>query len=400
MTTGFLIPDSEMSKADLKKLRAEIANNLLDMAARETHRPRNEFIVRDAFPKEDFGFDGCEWENQAAITAADTWTKDWSKELPKQKFVAFYGLVYHMLKTLPGAAVAEGYPYLGVSYKLGATGATTREQVHLQQAFRDFIIAGGSSKFPVAYHKPVYYKGAETIYVSLIANATVTALAEDLELLCMVCEPYGEVISGPSVLMPEQTSLLVPEEDITIEEVKALREEVKAKLVAFAAKETGKSPADFVVRDIFPKDDFGFNGVEWQNQTAITAADTWTKDWSKELPKTQFVAFYGVDYPVGDATPAAWKYMGVSYRLGVNGATTLKQVHLQKCQRAGVTEGATAADVEAQIKSARGYHRPVYYKGTDTIYVSLIANAAVTALYEKTQLLGLIAEPYGAVISG
>jgi hypothetical protein len=216
----------------------------------------------------------------------------------------------------------------------------------------------------------------------------------------MVCEPYGEVISGPNPLMPEQTSLITPEEDMTVAEIKALREEVKRNLVALAAKETGKAASEFVVRDIFPKDDFGFNGVEWQNQTAISTADTWTMDWSKELPKTKFVAFYGVNYPVGDATPAAWKYMGVSYRLGANGATTLKQVHLQKCQRYGATEGATAADVEAQIKSARGYHRPVYYKGTDTIYVSLIANTTVTQYYEKLQLLGLLAEPYGAVISG
>lgn len=400
MAIGFLIPDSEMSKADLRALRLEIANNLLEMASRETHRPRSEFVVRDAFPKDDFGFNGCEWENQTAISAADTWTKDWTKELPKNKFVAFYGFIYHAAHTLPGAGAAEGYPYLGLSYKLGATGATTREQVHLQQAYREYILAGGSVKFPVGYHKPVYYKGAETIYISLIANATVSQYAEDLELLTMVCEPYGEVISRKTELMPEQTSMIIPEEDMTVAEIKALREETKRRLVEIAAKETGKPASDFVVRDIFPKDDFDFNGVEWQNQTAIGSADTWTKDWSKKLPKTKFVAFYGVDYPVGDATPAAWKYMGVRYGLGSTGATTLKQVHIQKCQRYGAVEGATAADVEAQIKSARGYHRPVYYKGTDTIYLSLIANATVTQYYENLQLLGLVAEPYGAVISG
>jgi len=187
--------------------------------------------------------------------------------------------------------------------------------------------------------------------------------------------------------------------ELSTAQIVAIRDEVKRKLIAYAVKETGKSADEFYVRDAMALQDFGLGSEKWDNESTLTTV-AWTKDWSKELPKTQFVAFYGVDYPVGDATPAAWKYMGVSYRLGVNGATTLKQLHLQKCQRTGVTEGATATDVEAQIKSARGYHRPVYYKGTDTIYVSLVANAAVTALYEKTQLLGLIAEPYGAVISG
>ena len=392
MTTGFLIPDNEMSKADLKALREEIANNLLDVASRETSRPRSEFVVRDAFPKTDFDFNGCEWQNQTA-TVADTWTKDWYKELPKQKFVAFYGIIDRSVATKPGSAAAEGYGIQGISYRVGANGATTREQVHLQSAQREFYLTSGRSRAVVAYHKPVYYKGAETIYVAHIANATVAQYAAQLELLCMVCEPYGEVISGPNPLIPEQTSLLVPEEDMSFEEIKALREEVKRELVVIAARETGKPASEFVVRDIFPKDDFGFNGTEWQNQTAISSADTWTNDWSKELPKTKFVAFYGVDYKLGAADAGACKYMGVSYRLGSAGATTLKQVHLQKAFRNVVTTAGVNV-------SPRGYHRPVYYKGTDTIYVSLIANATVTQYYEQLQLLGLLAEPYGAVISG
>jgi len=185
---------------------------------------------------------------------------------------------------------------------------------------------------------------------------------------------------------------LVPEDDMTLADIRALREEVKRRLLALAVKTTGKPESDFVVRDIFPKDDFDFNGVEWQNQTAISAADTWTKDWSKELSKDKFVAFYGVDYKVGAAGVAGWKYEGVSYRVGAVGGTTLKQVHIQKAQRhLATTSGA--------IISGRGYHRPVYYKGTDTVNVQLMAKAAVTALYEQLMLLGLVCEPYGPGIS-
>lgn len=399
---GFLIPGSEISKGDLKALRAEIVENLLDVAVAETGKKRSEFVVRDAFPKDDFGFAGCEWDNQAAIGTADTWESDWTKELPDNKFVCFYGVLYHELDTMPAAADAEGPALKGVSYRVGSAGATVREQIHIQSMHRIHLNAGGDGPFAIGYHKPVYYKAEETINVYLISNATPAAYAEDIELLCMVCEPFGEVVSGvyPKRSMEEQTSMIIPFEDMTVEDIKALREEAKETLLALAMKETGKPAEELVIRDIFPKDDFSFAGVEWQNQLAINAADTWENDWSKELPKTKFVVFFGVHYPISDATPTAWKFMGVSYKLGSAGATTLKQVHIQKCQRYGLVEGATAADVEGKIPAARGYHRPVYYKGTDYIYISLIANATVTQYYEKIQLLGLICEPYGATISG
>ena len=146
---GFLIPDNEISKVDLKALRAEIVEKLLDMAVKETGRARSEFVVRDAFPKDDFGFSGCEWENQADIDAADTWESDWTKELPDNKFVCFYGIVYHMLDTLPGAADIEGPVIKGVSYRVGATGGTVREQIHLQQLHRIHLNAGGDGPFAV-----------------------------------------------------------------------------------------------------------------------------------------------------------------------------------------------------------------------------------------------------------
>lgn len=389
---GFLIPDGEMSKADLKALRAEIVNALLDMAAKDTKRARSEFVVRDAFPKTDFytaAYDfGCEWQNQSDLDATDVWEKDWTKELPKNKFVCFYGVIYHDSAALLGANAAEGFPLLGVSYRMGTDGATTKEQIHLQKMMREFRVGSCSARVPIGYHKPIYYKGTDTINVNLIGNATLTDGDEQLELLCMVCEPFGNVISGKKELMPEQTSLLIPEDDMSIAEIKALREEVKARLLAITSKETGKPIGDLVVRDIFPKSDFGFNGVEWQNQTAITSEDTWTKDWTKELPKTKFVGFYGVDYPVG----AEYNYYGVSYKLGLAGGTTLKQVHLQKAMR-------REYDTAGVLRSARGYHRPVYYKGTQTINLQLLANATVTQYYENLQLLGLLCEPKGAVIS-
>jgi hypothetical protein len=396
---GFLIPDSEISREQLKALKAEVVNHLLDLAVKETKQPRESFVVRDIFPKTDLGFVAEVFQNQTAITEVDTWTKDWAgvnltgtSPLPKNKFVAFYGVIVHEQAAKAGSNAAEGFEYYGISYQLGSGAGSVLEQVHLQNLYREYILSDESSKVAVGYHTPVYYKGQETPYVSLIANAAVTINTVEIELLGMVCEQYGDQVSMNTEEMPEQTSLIVPEDDMTIEDIKALREEVASKLLALAVKHTGKPASEFVVRDILPKDDFGFNGVEWQNQTAISTANLWTKDWSKELPKDVFVAFFGVDYKMGATGIAGWKYCGVGYRIGATGNTTLKQVHLQKCQR-------TLATTAGMLKSARGYHRPVYYKGTQTINIQLMAKATVTAYYEQIMLLGLLCEPLGSQIS-
>ena len=394
---GFLIPDCEMTKADIKTLRSEVINELLNRAAAGMKKPKTDLVVRDIFPKEDFSdstpaWNGVEWENQTAITAANTWTQDFTKVLGDTKFVGFYGVLSHEAASKAGGGVAEGHSIYGVKYRVGSAGGTTREAVHLQAAERDFYATSGKTRVPIGYHKPVYYDGKETINVQLISNATPGARAVQNELLGLMCEPLGEVISGGRDIQPEQTSIIIPEDELTLEEIKTFRDSLKTRLLDIAVKETGKLRSELVVRDINPLDDLGFNGIEWQNQTAIGAADTWTKDWSKELSKTKFLGFYGIDYKTCATTVAAWKYMGVSYRLGPAGPTTLKQVHLQKCQRNILTGVGT-------MISARGYHEPVIYKGNETAYVSLIANTTVTQYYEGIQLLGLFCEPYGETIS-
>jgi hypothetical protein len=398
---GLLIPEFEINLSEIKALQNEVIQNLLRIASKETGRPMSEFVVRDCFPKDDFGFTGCEWENQTAISAADTWTQDFTKTLPNDKFVCFYGVNYHKQATLPGTGAAEGYPYYGVAYKVGSAGGTVREKVHLQSAFVEYITGNMPSRSPKAFHKPVYYRGSETIRVDLIANATVTQYAENLELLCLVCEPFGNVISGARRdLMPEQTSVLMPIDEMSLTDIRGLREYTKRKLIELAAMEL-KRPADsFVVRDIFPLDDLAqndtptaWNGVEWQNQAAINTADTWESDWYHTLDKDEFLAFYGVKHPSGVSGNDAYPFKGVSYRLGSGAGSTLKQVHLQKCER----DLLTTSGVQ---KAAIGYHQPVFYKGTDTPNIYLIANATVTQYYQQLQLLGLFCEPYGPAISG
>lgn len=398
---GLFIPEIEISKSEIKALKNEVIANLLRIASKETNRPQSDFVVRDAFPKTDFGFNGCEWENQAALGAADAWEEDWTKLLPDDKFVAFYGTIYHRQATKPGSGAAEGFPITGVAYKVGSAGGTTREKVHLQSSFIEHITGNMPSRCPKGFHKPVYYRGSETIRVDIQGNAAVSQYADNLELLCMVCEPFGNVISGARRdLMPEQTSLLTPIEEMSLKDIRGLRDYAKRRLIDIAAAELKRPKDSFVVRDIFPKDDLAqndtptaWNGVEWQNQAAINTADTWESDWYHTLDKDEFLAFYGVKYPVGATGVDAYKFKGVSHRLGSGAGSTLKQVHLQKCERDILT-------TSGMQRAAIGFHQPVFYKGTDCPNIYLLANATVTAYYEQLQLLGLFCEPYGPAISG
>jgi hypothetical protein len=168
--------------------------------------------------------------------------------------------------------------------------------------------------------------------------------------------------------------------ELSTTQIIAIRDDVKRKLLAFAVQETGKAESDFVVRDAMAYQDFGLGSEKWDNESSLTSV-TWTKDWSKELPKTKFVAFYGVVNHSDDP-----HVIGTKYKVGTNGQTT----------RDVIMHGRMRA--EDVVKC---FHEPVLYKGGETIYVEHYneSASALSAGSELIELLALVAEPYGEVIS-
>ena len=168
----------ELSTAQIVAIRDEVKRKLISFAVRETGKSAAEFYVRDGMAGLDFGFGSEKWDNESAL-AATAWTKDWSKELPKTKFAAFYGFVNHTADPL----------VIGTKFKVGATGQTTRDIVmHGRMRAEDVV---------KCLYEPVIYKGGETIYVEHYSEsgASIAAGGELLEFLCLVAEPYGEVVS-------------------------------------------------------------------------------------------------------------------------------------------------------------------------------------------------------------
>lgn len=170
----------ELSTTQIIAVKEDVRKRLLDYAVKETGKKREEFLVRDIMASNDLGLDSEKWDNELAggLTTV-AWTKDWSKELPKNKFVAFYGFVNH----------TDDPQVIGTKFKVGANGQTTREVVMHGRMNREEI--------PKCFFEPVLYKGTETIYVEHYnqSGSTITEGSELLEFLALVAEPYGDMIS-------------------------------------------------------------------------------------------------------------------------------------------------------------------------------------------------------------
>jgi len=155
-----------------------LGDNLRAMAAKATNSEEAEWVVRDALPNMDFGFTDNRWVNQTAFAAANTWQNDWSNELEDDKYVSFYGVILHALNP----------SIYGARFKLGAGGVTTIDTLHFQKLKLEEV--------PIGFFEEIIYTKEKTIYIDLIADDTTAIRAEEFELLCLVCEKYGEVVSG------------------------------------------------------------------------------------------------------------------------------------------------------------------------------------------------------------
>jgi len=177
---GQIIPRSMLSPTEVTaKIRA-LANELKTLAAKETNTSVDEWLVRDILPKTDLGFNTEKWLNQHAFSAADTWEKDWDRELDDNTYVCFYGVALHALNPT----------IYGIKFKAGSNGATTIDTIQFQKLKMEEV--------PIGLFDRIIYRKEKHIYVELIADTTTPQYAEEFEILGMLAEPYGEIVSGPT----------------------------------------------------------------------------------------------------------------------------------------------------------------------------------------------------------
>jgi len=169
-----LTPVEQMAVEDITALEATVKERLLEETSRRLALPRDQLVVRDIMPKTDLGLANEEWITPTLT--ADAWTKYFDKALPNNRFVIFYGVANQ--SPTPIAT--------GVLYKLGPTGGTTKGVMMLEELYATRIPIGITDE-------AILYRGGDHIYIDVWAKEAGT---EALVLKGMVCEPYGEVVSG------------------------------------------------------------------------------------------------------------------------------------------------------------------------------------------------------------
>ena len=176
---GHIIPRALFTGAQITSKIKGIAQELKILAAKQTSSRAEEWVVRDALPATDFGFNKEKWENQTAFAVINTWQVDWNQELDDDTYAAFYGIELHALNPT----------IYGARFKLGSSGTTTIDVLQFQKLKLEEI--------PIGFFDRILYTKQKHIYVELIADALTAQYGEEFELLCLICEKYGEIVSGP-----------------------------------------------------------------------------------------------------------------------------------------------------------------------------------------------------------
>jgi len=76
--------------SDLKTIEASIEEALLDLASRELGVPREQLVVRDVDPSEDFGLTNSVWS--VDLTTANAYNTAVDTTVSDNRFIAIYGI--------------------------------------------------------------------------------------------------------------------------------------------------------------------------------------------------------------------------------------------------------------------------------------------------------------------
>ena len=160
------------------------------------------------------------------------------------------------------------------------------------------------------------------------------------------------------------------------EEKKLLREKaIEALMTAIQAK--GKNPADYIIRDVLPKDDLGMSDNKWEE--TLDTAGAWNTVINHTLGDDEFIVIFGVGNNNDNPVATAMKIF--------RGATPIYLVELEKLYVKQEPEGY--------------FTNPLVFRESDKLVVQLYLPSGVTTpANEKVFLLALKAEPKGEVVTG
>lgn len=188
------------------------------------------------------------------------------------------------------------------------------------------------------------------------------------------------------------TSYLIPVGDLTLDERRALRNDVDRQLAAVAGpggQVIVTDPRNLLIRDCLPNTDFGV-GIGGPAVGAGTAED-WLEQiagvvgaehqyFAAVLPVDRCVGFYGISVET-----AAAPVSRVRLTLGAASAQIRGVYQLEK--------------LYTRLETAGYYSEAVIFTRNETVRVMVMPRIAYAALGNRLELLARTAEPIGGVVS-
>lgn len=123
-------------------------------------------------------------------------------------------------------------------------------------------------------------------------------------------------------------SVVIPRSDLTLEKIEQIKQ-ITIQGIEEAIRSKGKEPANYVITDALPKDDFGLTNNEWR----ITYTTPYTEETkvNVKVPEDKFIGIYGV--AIYSAVPIT------TYIKFVKGVNTLAVLELEKLYNKEDVEG-------------------------------------------------------------
>jgi len=167
--------------------------------------------------------------------------------------------------------------------------------------------------------------------------------------------------------------------EVSPEQMKAVIDAVKTKLMGYGVKYAKKDAEELCVRALMPATDLGLNTEAWDNESTLTA-NTWSEDWSHELSEDECVVFIGVANRTDNP-----QVVGTKFKVGSSGNTT-RDVQMYE-------------ELYVMDEPRGLFKEPIVYVGKETIYIEHYSKTTITAGQELLELIGYIVKPYGNEIS-
>jgi hypothetical protein len=187
---SYAVPTNELTLTDIKQFKTQAIEAGIKAAMDSGIGQRNNLVVREAFPNQDFGNNALGWltENYVnPVIAALGWGSPFSAgavpafvpQLQRTKVAVFYKF-----------ANTNATPLVtGIRFRVGNTGASTKASFMIQ------LNTESKLEPDVYFSEPVVYLPEDFVYIEAYYSAACAAGSQTIPFGCFIVERIGSTVS-------------------------------------------------------------------------------------------------------------------------------------------------------------------------------------------------------------